>query len=355
MKKYDNLYDEICAFRNLLLASKKAKKGKRNILYVQKFEIELEKELHQLKKELTEKTYKPGKYKEFYIYEPKKRMISAAPYRDRIVHHALCNIIEPIYEKSFIQDSYANRKRKGTHAALNRFNEFAQENVYVLKCDIKKYFPSIDHEILKQVVREKIECKGTLELIDKIIDNSNPQEQIITYFYNDDLFTPHERKKGIPIGNLTSQFLANVFLDKLDNFIESKLGINKYIRYVDDFVIFGNNKQELMSCLIKIEAYLDELRLILNKNKTKIYSIKKGAKFLGFKMFSNFRLVQRSNIIRAKSRFKKIEYQIASFSIEKAKVLSCVNGWLGHVKNANSRKLINKMCILYPLTFESLN
>jgi RNA-directed DNA polymerase len=354
MKTYDNLYCEICSFKNLLLASKKARKGKRSILYVQKFEIELENELHQLKKELTEKTYKPGKYKEFYIYEPKKRMISAAPYRDRIVHHALCNIIEPIFEKSFIEDSYANRKGKGTHAALDKYGSFSKENRYVLKCDVKKYFPSIDHEILKQIVREKIICKDTLELIDKIIDNSNPQEEINTYFNGDNLFTPFERKRGIPIGNLTSQFLANVFLDRLDDFVNVKLGINKYIRYVDDFVIFGNDKKELMLYLQKIDDYLENLRLILNKNKTKIHHTKQGVKFLGFKLFHKFRLVQRSNVIRAKTRFKKIELQIKAGIIEKPKVLSSVNGWLGHVINANSLKLVNKMSNLYPVTFSYL-
>lgn len=354
MKTYNNLYSEICSFKNLLLASKKARKGKRSILYVQKFEIELENELHQLKKELTEKTYKPGKYKEFYIYEPKKRMISASPYRDRIVHHALCNVIEPIFEKGFIENSFANRKGKGTHKALDKFDEFSGNNQYVLKCDIKKYFPCIDHEILKTVVREKIDCQDTLDLIDKIIDNSNLQEAIFTYFEGDNLFTPYERRKGIPIGNLTSQFLANVFLDRLDDFVNVKLGINKYIRYVDDFVIFGNDKKELMLTLQKIDAYLHNLRLILNTNKTKIHQTKLGVKFLGFKLFHKFRLVQRNNIIRAKTRFKKIELQIKNGIIEKPKVLSTVNGWLGHVKNANSLKLVNKMCDLYPVTFSYL-
>ncbi|HIC76905.1 MAG TPA: RNA-dependent DNA polymerase, partial [Candidatus Dadabacteria bacterium] len=214
MKRVGNLWSNIIDFDNLLFASRKAQRGKRFQENVLRFNYDLEAELFDIRDELMEKTYQPGEYKTFEIYEPKKRMISAAPYRDRVVHNALCNVIEPIFEKSFIYDSYANRKEKGTHKALDRFVKYFRSSQYVLKCDIVKYFPSIDHEILKNLLRRKIKCKDTLWLINLIIDNSNPQIPANEYFEGDDLFTPFERKKGLPIGNLTSQFFANIYLNQ---------------------------------------------------------------------------------------------------------------------------------------------
>jgi len=354
LKKYNNLFSEITSFRNLLLASRNARKSKRHLTYVAKFEMNLENELHQLKEELLTKTYQPGNYREFLIYVPKKRMISAAPYRDRIVHHAVCNVIEPIFERSFIHDSYANRKGKGTHLAINRFEEFARKNKYVLKCDLSKYFPSIDHRLLKTVVREKIICSDTLWLIDKIIDNSNAQQPVYEYFSGDDLFTPFERRRGIPIGNLTSQFLANVFLNKLDHYIKEKLHCKNYLRYVDDFVLFSNNKRELWHMKKEIDLFLDSFRLSANKNKTKIYHTENGVKFLGFKLFKDFRLIQRENIVRAKKRFARIEQAIIEKKVDKDFVIHSVNGWLGHAVHANTFKLVQKMQIIYPLTFRCL-
>ena len=150
MKTAKNLFLKICSFENLLLASRKAQKGKRFTNGTARFNVNLENEIIRLREELLSKTYKPGAYASFYIYEPKKRMISAAPYRDRVVHHAICNVIEPIFERSFIHDSYANRKGKGTHKAVLRYQEFSKKCRYALKCDIQKYFASIDHQRLKK-------------------------------------------------------------------------------------------------------------------------------------------------------------------------------------------------------------
>jgi retron-type reverse transcriptase len=176
MKTYTKLYESICSFENLLLAAKKAQKGKRFQECVGRFNANLEYELVRLQRELADKIYQPGGYREFIIYEPKLRMISAAPYRDRVVHHALCNVIAPLFERAFIFDSYANRVGKGSHAAILRYQQFARQNKLALKCDVKKYFPSIDLEILKTEVRCTIACPDTLWLIDRIIDGSNAQE-----------------------------------------------------------------------------------------------------------------------------------------------------------------------------------
>jgi retron-type reverse transcriptase len=173
MKTHTNLYASVCSFENLLAAAKKAQLGKRFQENVGRFNANLENELVQLQRELLAQTYQPGGYHEFIIYEPKQRMISAAPYRDRVVHHALCNVIAPLFERTFIFDSYANRLGKGTHAAILRYQEFSRKNPFALKCDIKKYFPSIDHELLKAEIRRTIACPDTLWLIDRIIDGSN--------------------------------------------------------------------------------------------------------------------------------------------------------------------------------------
>ena len=198
MKRYGNLYPQIVEFDNIYLAARKAQKGKRFRDNVLEFNYNLGTELLKIQQELRDKTYQPGSYRTFHLRDIKSRLISAAPYRDRVVHHALCNIIIPIFERTFISDTYANREGYGTHKALRRFTAFARSSRYVLQCDIKKYFPSIDHEILKQLIRRKIKCKDTLWLIDKIIDNSNEQEEVINYFPGDDLLTPIQRRHSLP-------------------------------------------------------------------------------------------------------------------------------------------------------------
>lgn len=214
MKRCKNLYEDLSSFENLYHAARKAQCGKRYTPSTLAFNHNLEYELMQVREELRAKTYTPGSFRTFLIYDAKPRLISAAPYRDRIVHHAICNIIEPIYEGIFIYDSYACRPGKGTHAAVDRFTSFARKYDYVLKCDIQKYFPSVDHEILKQVLRRKIGCQDTLWLLDTIIDNSIEPSNPPSYFESDDLFSPWSRARGLPIGNQTSQFFANVYLKR---------------------------------------------------------------------------------------------------------------------------------------------
>ncbi|MBD2027031.1 hypothetical protein H6F80_21930, partial [Leptolyngbya sp. FACHB-711] len=190
MKRYGNLWSQVVSFENLLQASRQAQRGKRYRPNVLEFNYNLEQELFRLQSELHQKTYTPGGYRTFRIRDPKSRLISAAPYRDRVVHHALCNIIVPIIERTFINDTYANRSGYGTHRALKRFIEFTRNHRYILQCDIRKYFPNLDHAILKTILRRKIKCSDTLWLIDRIIDGSNPQGEDAEYFPGDDLLAP---------------------------------------------------------------------------------------------------------------------------------------------------------------------
>lgn len=202
------MYAQLTAWDNLLLAYAKASKGKRGHPNVAVFEHRLEDNLLQLQQELQTFTYRPGPYHSFYIHEPKKRLISAAPFRDRVVHHALCNLIEPIFERTFIADSYANRIGKGTHRALDRCQEFARRYPYVLQADLRQFFPSIDHALLRQILARKISDAQALWLVDQILQSGAgvlQEAYDMVYFPGDDLFAVN-RPRGLPIGNLTSQF-----------------------------------------------------------------------------------------------------------------------------------------------------
>jgi retron-type reverse transcriptase len=343
MKRYGNLYPQIIDFANLILAARKAQRGKRFRENVLKFNYNLEIELAKIKSELESKTYQPGRYKTFEIFEPKPRMISAAPYRDRVVHHALCNIILPIIEKSFIEDSYANRLGYGTHKALRRFTNFARSSRYVLQCDIKKYFPSIDHEILKSLLRRKLKCPDTLWLIDTIINSSNPQVSAIEYFPGDDLLLPLQRRIGLPIGNLTSQFFANVYLNSLDHFVKEELRVKKYIRYVDDFALFSDDKVFLAEARLAIEEYLFGLRLKLHPIKSQLFETRYGANFLGFRILPDRIRVRTENLRRGRRRLIKMQKDYAQGKINYKDVSCSIQSWLAHLAHGDTWRLRQKI------------
>ncbi|NJR19746.1 MAG: RNA-directed DNA polymerase [Calothrix sp. CSU_2_0] len=344
MKRRGNLYPQIIDFKNILLSAKKAEKGKRFRENILEFNYNLEAELIKLQQELTNKTYQPGDYRTFYIKEPKSRMISAAPYRDRVVHHALCNIIVPIIEPTFIADSYANRAGFGTHRALHRFTKFARESRYVLQCDIQKYFPSIDHEILKNLINRKIKCPDTLWLIDTIIDNSNEQLPAIEHFQGDDLLAPLERRRGLPIGNLTSQFFANVYLNGFDHFVQEELKVGKYLRYVDDFAFFADDWYFLAEVRIAIEEYLNnKLRLKIHPIKSQLFETKYGANFVGFRVLPNFIRVRTENLRRAKRRLKKMQRDYICGKISSEKVSQSIQSWFAHLEHGDTRQLRQKI------------
>lgn len=343
MKRFGNLYPQIVDFPNLLLAAKQAQKGKRYNDNVLEFNYYLEPELIKLQQQLRTKTYEPGIYKTFYIKEPKIRMISAAPYKDRVAHHALCNIISPIFERTFIDDSYANRIGLGTHKALRRFTHFARSSDYVLQCDIQKYFPSIDHEILKSLIRRKIKCPDTLWLIDRIIDNSNKQFPVLEHFPDDDLLTPLNRKRGLPIGNLTSQFFANVYLNGFDHFIKEELKVKKYLRYVDDFALFSNDQQFLSDARIAIEEYLTKLRVKIHPIKSQLFETRKGANWLGFRVLPDRIRVRAENLRRAKRRLRKLQTDYAQGNIDLNQVSQSITSWIAHLEHGDTWELRKKI------------
>ena len=339
MKRYGNLYPQISTFENLLVAARQAQRSKRYRSNVLAFNYNLEAELFQIQTELTTQIYQPGTYRTFRIFEPKPRLISAAPYRDRVVHHALCNIIVPPLEATFIPSSYANRQGYGTHRALKQFITLARNYRYVLQCDIQKYFPSIDHEILKTIVRRKVKCEQTLWLINRIIDSSNPQESPVHYFPDDTLFTPYDRSRGLPIGNLTSQFFANCYLNGFDHFVTDRLRLPNYLRYVDDFALFSDDRATLVKARIAIEEYLESLRLRIHPIKSQLSETRIGVSFVGFRVLPDRIRIRNDNLRRSRKRLKELRQDIASGSVDREKGVRSFGSWMAHLDHADTWQL----------------
>jgi retron-type reverse transcriptase len=340
MKRYSNLFGKIYEFGNLMKAYYDAAKCKRYTPRIMEFTYDLERNVLKLQEELLSQRYRHGGYQEFYVYDPKKRKISAASFRDRVAHHALCNVIEPIFERTFIHDSYACRAGKGTHAAVDRLTGFLRESSYVdtgcyaLKCDIRKYFESIDHKILLELIMRKIKDWKTIWLIGEILKSNDTDS-------------------GIPIGNLTSQLFANIYLDKLDHFVKEGLRIRHYIRYVDDFVILENSKKTLHGTKEKIRSFLSErLKLALHPKKQVIFPAYLGIDFLGYKVWTKHTLLRKQNVRRMRWKLKKFQrlYQDGTVSLEK--IRQSIASWLGHAAHANTYNLRKKLFSEFRLSLE---
>jgi len=340
MKTHKNLFGKVCELENLHNAYLKAKRGKNNVAEVLQFTYNLEDELLKLQDELKNQTYRTGKYRHFIIFEPKERKISALPFRDRVVHHAICSVIEQIFERKFIHDSYACRKGKGTHAGADKIQKFirrASSNYYVLKCDVSKYFPSVNHEILKQIIREKIADKKLLQLLDKIIDSSNSEK--LDFSYSEEQEIQISLEKGIPIGNLTSQLFANIYLNKLDEYAKYELKIKYYVRYMDDFIILHESKKYLHEVKEKFKLFFISMKLTLHPKKANIFPITLGVDFLGYNIFKNYRLVRKSTVKRflksVKGKLKKYDSGNMDFN----KLMESFNSWEAYMVHGNSYNL----------------
>lgn len=327
------MYQQLCSWDNLLRAYRKASIGKRGHPSVAAFEYCLEDNLLQLQQELREQSYRPGAYTSFYIHDPKRRLISAAPFRDRVVHHALGNLIEPIFERSFIADSYANRVRKGTHRALARAQEFARRYRYVLACDVRQFFPSIDHAILRAILARKIDDADVLWLVDRILESGIgvlAEEYAMVYFPGDDLFAVN-RPRGLPIGNLTSQFWANCYLNPLDHFVKRELRCAAYLRYVDDWLLFADDKRTLWQWRAALVERLAQLRLVIHPT-AQPRPVDDGIAFLGFRTFSEYRRLKPHRGIAFARRFKHQQRDYAMGQISFDQITASVRGWVNHVR-----------------------
>lgn len=338
--RHDGLFDGIANFQALTRAALKAVRSKRTKPGASTFMANLEKEVLRLERELLARTYKPGRYVTIEIRDPKPRTVSAAPFRDRVVHHALYAVIEPIFERGFVFDSYANRAGKGTHRAVARYERFRDRYRHALRCDIYRYFPAIDHETLKMDLRRRIACERTLWLMDLIIDGSNPQEPVHIHYPGDDLFAPYERQRGLPIGNLTSQFFANLYLDGLDHFCKEVLRAKGYLRYVDDFVLFHDDAEVLGQWRERIGGYLARRRLSLHPRKTMIVSTGEPAPFLGYVLLpGGGRRLPEDNVRRFRNRLRGLRDRWRAGSVDLQDVERRVGAWIAHAEHADTWRL----------------
>ncbi|MFN7920410.1 MAG: reverse transcriptase domain-containing protein [Bryobacteraceae bacterium] len=341
-------WHRLTSLENLFGAAHRAAAGKRSRPDVAAFRANLEPELHRLHRQLLDGSYRPGPYRTFRIVDPKPRLISAAPFRDRVVHHAFTNIVEPVFERRFVPYSFACRSGFGTHRALAHARQACARYSHVLKCDVRKYFPSIDHAFLRDLLARAIDCPDTLRLAALIIESSNPQEEVLHYFPGDTLFTPHERRRGLPLGNQTSQFFANVYLNPMDHMIVRNLRPGAYARYVDDFLLFSDSKAELAEMLHRIREFLYRYRLTLHPGKSRVYQCRDGFPFLGFRLFPTHARLARANVVRFRRRLKKLSTQYHAGLIDRDEVTQCVRSWIGHAMHGDTWRLREQIFEQFP-------
>jgi RNA-directed DNA polymerase len=325
---HGGLFPQFVSFDNLLAAFSRARRGKRTKLAVAAFEAGLEVELLRLQDELASGAYRPGPYRSFYVHEQKRRLITAAPFRDRVVHHALLRVLEPVFEPAFIHDSYACRTGRGQHQAIDRYHQ------YVLRGDVAKFYPSVDHQILLGMVRRRVRDSRLVRLVTMIVDSGAgilESEYPMSWFPGDDLFTPLSRRRGLPIGNLTSQFFGNVYLNELDHFVKERLRCRAYLRYMDDFAVFGDDPAELAARRRDIGECLAGLRLVPQRGRTRVWCTSDGAEFLGFRVFPGHRLPRKATVYRYARHLRRLAARKGPAAL--GRVRDSFTAWHGHVRH----------------------
>lgn len=340
MISYGNLYTEICALENLYGAASKAKRHKSRREDVERFEFHRERYVRQLHTDLIRQTWRPSAYRRFEIHDPKRRTICAAPFRDRVVHHALCNVIGPLLERRFTDDSCSCRVGKGTLYGMERCRKYTNRYNYALKCDIKKYFESIDHAVLLEKLGKTIRCKPTLELCRKIIGSEELLAPDTAQNSSREITTIKSRACGLPIGNLTSQLWANLYLDKLDHFIREELRARAYVRYTDDFILWADDKKALADYRDAIALQLETVWLTLHPVKTRILPTHCGVPFLGFRFYPSMAPRLLGKCKRRFERRARRLYQLEKCGKADATAVQlAVNGWKAFANYGNIKGL----------------
>lgn len=338
MKIYRNLFEKIVSTENLLEAWDDFKSGKRKKSDVQFFERRLGDNIFQLHRDLIHKRYRHGEYVDFYVRDPKLRHIHKATVRDRVVHHAVFRFLNPIFESTFIADSYSCRKEKGTHKGVKQLGIYARKifqtkgKCFALKCDIRQFFPTIDHQILLNIIGRRIKDRDVLDLVEIIIESFTSDTDQKTGI------------KGAPIGNLTSQMFANIYMNELDQFAKHILRVKYYLRYMDDFVILHHDEHYLESLKDKIAEFLKtNLDLSLHPHKVEIRKFRQGIDYLGYVSLPYAR------VPRAKVRrriFRKLRYKVRQFKaglISEESLMRSFDSYMGFLVHANSHKLREKL------------
>jgi hypothetical protein len=267
-------------------------------------------------------SYEPGPYRVFEVYEPKPRQICASDIRDRVAHHAICNLLDPIFERRMIADSFACRIGKGTHRAIARAREFSRRHEYFLQCDVRKYFASIEHAALKELLRRILKDARLLDLLDRIIDHPLPGS---------------EPGRGLPIGNLTSQYFANLYLGELDHFVKERLGVRGFVRYMDDWLSFGDEKPMLHETLAATREFLDaRLKLGLKEEAVRIAPVRTGISFLGFRVFPGTIRLCGDKWSRFRRRARNLEMAYMTGEIDEQTLARSVSSMTGHLLRADT-------------------
>ncbi len=319
-----------------------ASKGKRYRRYAVVFHYSLLENLLELQQELNGLSYRPRPHRRFIVQDPKKRLIDAPHFRDRIVHHAVSRVLQAKYEPIFIYDSYACRKFKGTHRALRRMQHFLRwktdQPLYVLKIDVSKYYASVNHVVLKQLLRRKLTDRLLLCTLDTIIDSYQSGTD------HDHLFTPDspyhtQGPRGIPIGNLTSQVFANVYLHEVDVYAKRTLKIRRYVRYMDDIVIVSDDKRQLQEWQKDIITFLhDKLLLTVHPKKTRLFPARLGVDFVGYVIWPYKIRIRSSTLKNFKKRWRTMLKQYCNGDIEKEDLRATFYSWVAHVNHASPRQ-----------------
>ena len=324
LKRHGNLFEKIISMENLELAYLKARRGKSWQKNVQNFEKDVLGNLAKIQDVLKNRTYHTSTYQTKKVFEPKERTIYVLPfYPDRLIQHAIMNVLEPIWDKLFIHDSYACRKNKGTHAGSLRAMEFIRKNDYCLQCDVSKFYPSINHDVLFRIVQRKIKCPDTLWLLRDII-----------YSYSGE--------SNVPIGNYTSQWFGNLYLNELDQLIKQKYGIRCYVRYCDDFLLFHNDKKVLREMARVVTEYVGET-LKMRLSKCNLFPVSHGVDFLGYRHFRGYILLRKSTTKRVMKRMKRLPYDLKHHNITPEQLRSSIASTRGWLQWANTHNLQIKL------------
>ena len=326
MKRIGKIWSQVVSWENLWLAYLNARKGKFARREVATFIENLESELIGLQRELVNGRYRPGPYRHFTVYERKPRLISAAPFRDRVVHHALMQIVEPLLDRRFYPHSYACRKDKGIHLAVDTYQRWAKVHNYALKMDISKYFASIDRVILLRELEIFIKDINVLKVFDLIINSWSDADEVLV-----------ARSSGIPIGNYTSQFLANLYLNRFDYFAKQKLKIPAYLRYVDDLLLLAPDKKPLLDCQEPIKHYLaDRLGLQIHPGKIHLARTTEKVDVLGYQISRGKRWLRADNGYRFRRKFRKQISRKRRTSRERERCKASIQSWIGHATHGET-------------------
>ncbi len=327
---YARLYKDICSFEQIYSAYERARLGKRYRQDVLEFSVRLGDNLLKLQGELCSFTWQPGPYREMIVHEPKPRMIRVAPFRDRIVHQALCAVIAPLFEETFLYDSYACRVGKGTHHAVDRLTAFLRKagGNCILKGDLSKFFDSIPHGLIMRELEWRIADGQVLELCRKILGTYESS------FEGPPGFGP----RGVPIGNLTSQWFANIVGNILDQYIKHELRCKLYLRYMDDFLLIAVDKDTASRWLHGIQKLLDQTGLVLNP-KTRIMPSAQGVPFLGYRIWADHRRVLRDNVVSGHRRMRRDIKNVRAGELDGSVAVDSLRSWFAHLAHADTYSL----------------